>query len=154
MKNNYSILFNKFFFNYINMNYIIESIFVGIYTCFIYLLFSPFIKNFYLLLLVCGFFKHFLGSSFNIHKWYCNNGEACSKMLSQDQYYDANTIYLIRASIYEAIIFLLIGTILQFIIPKRLYLFFIMGIVLHIGSEYIGIHKNFCKTTCDIEKNL
>ena len=29
-----------------------------------------------------------------------------------------------------------------------------MGIVLHIGSEYIGIHKNFCKTTCDIEKNL
>ena len=78
------------------MNYIIESIFVGIYTCFMYLLFSPFIKNFYLLLLVCGFFKHFLGSSFGIHTWYCNNGEACLKILSQDQNYEANTIYLIR----------------------------------------------------------
>ena len=30
------------------MNYIIESIFVGIYACFIYLLFSPFITPFYI----------------------------------------------------------------------------------------------------------
>ena len=89
------------------MNYIIESIFVGIYTCFIYLLFSPFIKNFYILLLVCGFFKHLLGSSFGLWTWYCNNGEACLKVLSQDQKYESNTLYLIRESIYESIIFLI-----------------------------------------------
>ena len=135
------------------MNYIIESLLVGIYTCFIYLLFSPFIKNFYLLLLVCGFFKHFLGSSFGLWTWYCNNGEACSKVLSQDQYYEANTTYLIRESIYEAFIFLVTGTVLSFIIPKSLYLFLIMGIILHIISEHIGIHKKFCKTTCNIESN-
>lgn len=135
------------------MNYIIESIFVGVYICFIYLLFSPFIKNFYLLLLVCGFFKHFLGSSFGLWTWYCNNGEACLKVLSQDlakqKYYEANTNNLIHESIYEAFIFLLVGTCLRIIIPKSIYMFFIMGILLHIGSEHIGIHKKFCKTTCD-----
>jgi len=135
------------------MNYIIESIFVGIYTCFIYLLFSPFIKNFYLLLLVCGFFKHFLGSSFGLWTWYCNNGEACLKVLSQDQYYEANTLYLIRESIYEAFIFLLVGIIFtslqRFIMPKSIYMFLIMGIILHIGSEHIGIHKSFCRSRCD-----
>lgn len=131
------------------MNYIIESILVGIYTSFIYLLFSPFIKNFYILLLVCGFFKHFLGSSFGLWTWYCNNGEACLKVLSQDQNYEANTLYLIRESIYEAIIFLLVGIIISFLIPKGIYLLLIMGIILHIGSEYIGIHKSFCRNSCD-----
>lgn len=131
------------------MNYILEAIFVGIYTCFIYLLFSPFIKNFYLLLLVCGFFKHFLGSSFGLWTWYCNNGEACLKVLSQDQYYEANTLYLIRESIYEAFIFLLVGIILRFIMPKSIYIFLIIGIILHIWGEYIGIHKSFCRSRCN-----
>ena len=131
------------------MNYIIESLFVGVYTCFIYLLFSPFIKNFYLLLLVCGFFKHFLGSSFGLWTWYCNNGEACLRVLSQDQYYEANTLYLIRESIYESIIFLITGTIISFIIPKNIYSFLIMGILLHIWGEKSGIHKSFCRNSCD-----
>jgi len=131
------------------MNYIIESLLVGIYTSFIYLLFSPFIKNFYLLLLVCGFFKHFLGSSFGLWTWYCNNGEACLKVLSQDQYYEANTLYLIRESIYEAFIFLVTGSILTLILPKDIYMFLIMGILLHIVSEHIGVHKSFCRNSCD-----
>lgn len=131
------------------MNYIIESLLVGIYTCFIYLLFSPFIKNFYLLLLVCGFFKHFLGSSFGLWTWYCNNGEACVKVLSQDQYYEANTLNLIRESIYEAILFLIVGTILSFIIVKGTYLFLVMGVILHIAGEYTWTHNNFCMDTCD-----
>ena len=134
------------------MNYIIESIFVGMYVCIIYLLFSPFIKNFYILLLVCGFFKHFLGSSFELWTWYCNNGEACVKVLSQDQYYNANTLYLMRDSINESVIFLILGTLLRFIMPIGIYLFLIIGIILHILSEYIGVHKMFCKKTCDKEE--
>lgn len=116
---------------------------------FIYLLFSPFFKNFYLLLLVCGFFKHFFGSSFGLWTWYCNNGNACLKVLSQDQYYVSNTLYLLRESIYESFIFLVTGTILNFIIPRCIYLFLVMGIILHIVSENIGIHKNFCRNSCD-----
>ena len=131
------------------MNYLFESIFVGVYTSFIYLLFSPFIKNFYVLLLVCGFFKHFLGSIIGIWTWYCNNGDACIKVLRQEQKYKSNTLQLISESIYESFIFLIVGTILSFIVVKGIYLFFIMGIILHMMGEYSGIHKKFCRNTCD-----
>ena len=131
------------------MNYLIESIFVGVYTSFIYLLFSPFIKNFYMLLLVCGFFKHFLGSIIGIWTWYCNNGDACIKVLRQEQKYKSNTLQLISESIYEAFIFLIVGAMLSFVVKKRIYLFFIMGIILHMMGEYSGIHKKFCRNTCD-----
>lgn len=138
------------------MNYIIESMLVGIYICLIYLFFSKFIKNFYILLLVCGFFKHFLGSTFGIWTWYCNNGEACLKILNQDlakqNKYEANIQYLIPESIYEGLTFLITGTLLSITFPKGIYLFLIMGILLHIISEISLIHKYFCKKTCEIKK--
>ena len=132
------------------MNYIFESVLVGLYTCLIYMIFSPFIKNLYLLLLVVGFFKHFLGSGFGIHTWYCNNGEACLKVLSQDQNYSANTLYLIRESIYESLMFLFLGVILNYKLTN-LYLFFSIGVILHIISEKLGIHKTFCQKTCYVK---
>jgi len=135
------------------MNYIVESILVGVYTFLMYIVFSPFIKNFYVLLLVVGFMKHFLGSSIGLHTWYCNNGEACLKLLHEEfsrspNKYVANTIYLIRDSVYEAIIFIIIGTILSYKLTKG-YLFFTIGLLLHILSEKLLIHKSFCKKTCD-----
>lgn len=139
------------------MNYIIEAVFVGIYTCFIYLFFSQFIKNFNILLLVCGFFKHFLGWTFGLWTWYCNNGEACLKVLNNDlaeqNKYQANTLYLIPESIGEALLFLITGRILSFSIPKGIYLFLIMGIILHIISENLLIHEYFCRRTCEIKNN-
>ena len=134
------------------MNYIIEAILVGLYTCLIYILFSPFIKNFIVLLLVVGFFKHFLSSSLGIHTWYCNNGEACLKVLSQDQNYSANTLYLIRESFYESLAFLTMGLIFSPIIGN-MYLFFMIGVLLHIIAETLLIHKSFCKKTCDITES-
>lgn len=138
------------------MNYIIEAIFVGVYTCFIYLLFSPFIKNFYVLLLVCGFFKHLLGSSLGLWTWYCNNGESCLKVLNQDlakkNKYTANKLYLISESIIEGFYFLITGTILNSLIPKGIYLFLIMGIILHIIAEILLVHEYFCRKTCEITK--
>lgn len=133
------------------MNYIIESLLVGGYTWFIYMIFSVFIKNLYILLLVVGFFKHFLGSSLQIHSWYCNNGDACVKTLSQDQNYEANTVYLIRDSILESFLFLVLGFMLSLFVRINSILFIIIGIILHIISEKMLVHKYFCKTTCDIE---
>ena len=130
------------------MNYIFEAVLVGIYTCVIYLLVSPFIKNFFLLLLVVGFCKHFFGSSLGLWDWYCNNGSACVKILSQDQTYNANTLYLIRHSIYESIAFLIVGMIFRNILTN-IYLFFAIGTILHILAEKWNIHKIFCKNTCD-----
>lgn len=133
------------------MNYIIESILVGLYTGLIYMLFVPFIKNLYFLLLVVGFCKHFFGFIFGIHTWYCNNGEACKKVLNKNENYIANSLYLILDSIYESLIFLFLGSILSYKLTK-FYLFFTIGLILHISAEKMQVHKMFCKKTCNIIK--
>lgn len=130
------------------MHYIIESLLVGVYSVIIYLLFSRFIyKNLYVLLLVVGFFKHFLGSSLGIHTWYCNNGSACIK---DNNNKEATTVYLLRDSIYESLLYLFLGFILQGILTKS-YLFFAIGVLLHILAEKLMVHRNFCKKSCTKE---
>jgi hypothetical protein len=125
------------------MHYIIESILVGIYSVFIYLLFSRFIyKNLYVLLLVVGFFKHFLGSGLGLHDWYCRE---CTKHNKE-----ANTTYLLRDSIYEALMYLCLGFILQGILTN-MSLFFAIGVILHILAEKLLIHRNFCRRYCTKE---
>ena len=145
------------------MGYIFESLLVGAYTWFIYMLFSRLIENLYVLLLVVGFSKHFLGSSLGLHDWYCNNGEACIKVLSQIQNYEANTLHLIRDSILEALLFLIVGVILStcffcytFLKSIELtngILFFSIGVILHIVAEKLLIHKYFCKTACNVKES-
>ena len=105
-----------------------------------------------MLLLVVGFFKHFLGSSLQIHDWYCNTGEACLKVLSQDQTYEANTLHLLRDSLIESLLFLVVGVILSYKLTNSI-MFLVIGIILHILAEKLLVHKYFCKTTCDIEKS-
>ena len=134
------------------MNYIIESIFVGIYSAILYLFFSLFIgpsyKNLYFLLIIVGFSKHLLGSFLNIHTMYCNNGEACVKKLNQDTTYIASKSNLFRDSLLEAVSYLCLGFILQNIV-KNMYLFFTIGFFLHLLSETFLIHTYFCKTYCE-----
>ena len=127
------------------MHYIIESVLVGVYSIFIYLLFSRFIyKNLYVLLLVVGFFKHFLGSSLGLHDWYCNNGSACIKDKNNKE---ANTLYLLRDSIYESLLYLILGFILQHILTN-IALFFVIGVILHILAEKLMVHRDFCRESC------
>ena len=134
------------------MNYIIESIFVGIYSVILYLFFSRFItssyKNFYFLLIIVGFSKHLLGSLLNIHTIYCNNGEACVKTLNLDTTYIASKTNLLCDSVFEAFAYLCLGFILQNIV-KNIYLFFTIGFILHLLSEIFLIHTYFCKTYCE-----
>ena len=131
------------------MHYIIESVLFGVYSIFIYLLFSRFIyKNLYFLLLVVGFFKHFLGSSLGLHDWYCNNGSACTK--DNNYNYKANTVYLLRDSIYESLLYLVLGFILQHILTN-IALFFAIGVILHILAEKLMVHRDFCRESCTKE---
>jgi len=134
------------------MNYIIESIFVGFYSVIVYLFFSRFIyvshQNLYLLLLLVGFFKHFLGYILSIHTWYCNNGIACLKIPERNERYIATSTNLLRDSLLEAFAYLFLGFILQHIV-KNVYLFFMIGFILHILSEKLKIHTYFCVNYCN-----
>jgi hypothetical protein len=130
------------------MNYILEALFVGLYEMVLYFIFSQFISNFYVLLLVVGFCKHSLGKLLGIQTWYCNNGSACIKTLSQKQKYIANSIHFLRSSVGEAIAHLILGILLAKFLSK-VYLFFAIGVILHIAAESLGIHNNFCKESCE-----
>jgi O-antigen ligase len=130
------------------MDYIIESLLVGIYNVILYLFFSLFIKNLYILLLVVGFSKHFLGNILGIQTWYCNNGAQCLKSLPRGETYVANSIHLLRTSFGEAFAHLILGFILRDVLTK-IYLFFSIGVILHISAEQLGIHNTFCRQSCE-----
>lgn len=134
------------------MNYIIESLLVGIYTSIIYLIISPFIKNTYILLLVVGFLKHILGYYLNIHTWYCNYGDACIGQGYTNKLY-AISSNLVRDSFYDAFMFLIIGFLLLYKLTNKLILFFTIGVLIHIISEHLFVHKYFCQTICKESKN-
>ena len=150
------------------MYYLLEALLVGLYTFIVYLLFSVVIKNFYLLLLVVGFSKHLLGYFLGLHTWYCNYGEACISVRDRDNVSDngkkrtATSIHLLRDSLIESLMFLVLGTIIHNILTNSLtkfkgiyelpILFVSIGVMLHILAEKAIIHRQFCITNCKKEE--
>ena len=61
------------------MHYIFEAIFVGIYSSVIAIILSFVVYNYYYLLFLTGFIKHVGGYYLNIHTYYCNYGDACTR---------------------------------------------------------------------------
>jgi hypothetical protein len=144
------------------MNYLSESVLVGIYTLIIYIIiFTLFRKmisiekspEYFFFLL--GFMKHFLGDFIQLHTFFCNNGYSCKYYFN-----DSNILYRISKrkelvifteSILEGlffvfIYFLLFSTIKNFQI--NWFIIFCIGFSLHILFELIGIHRLFCKYRC------
>jgi hypothetical protein len=133
------------------MYYIIEALLVGTYSTLLYLLYSPIdniFNNIYITLLVVGFFKHYLSYYIGLHTFYCRYGEACKKY---NLYIAKNNRFLLYESIFEAISYLLVGSIIyQCITNNKLYIFFSIGFILHIVFEYLQVHNRFCKERCSL----
>lgn len=133
------------------MNYIVEALFVGIYSTSIYLICSPFlINNIYIDLLVVGFLKHYLSYYIGLHSLYCKYGEACNKYNNMFTTKNSNK-YLLKESIGEALLYLLLGSTLYYFIGNNfIYIFFLTGFILHILFEKLEIHSIFCRERCSI----
>ena len=133
------------------MNYFVESVFVGIYRVFIFTIISYFFENTYVSLFIVGFAKHFFGNFLNIHNFYCNYGYSCylHNDCKNGKCLDNNKHLFLR-SLFEGFLYLIVGSALiemPFTL-KNIYLYFLIGVMLHLGSEWLGIHKYFCKTYC------
>jgi hypothetical protein len=128
------------------MNYLLESFFVGIYCCIIYLglSYTDMTNHTYLMLFIVGFMKHFFGYFLKIHDYYCQYGCGSNKKRSAKR----NVIILAGESILEGIVFIILGCLLSFFIKSKILLYFILGSVLHIISEKIGLHAYFCNERC------
>lgn len=129
------------------MNYIIEAIFVGIYSSIIRTilvwLFNP---SLYTLLFVTGLFKHFIGNLSGIHNYYCKYG--CKR--NDNAIYTVSTppTQLLIESIVEGFAFLLFGLLLYRLFKHTMVNVFLTGVSLHIISEFLGVHELFCEINC------
>jgi hypothetical protein len=139
------------------MHYIIESIFVALYSFSVAFLLSPILHNYTFLLFFTGFFKHFFGYMLGIHAYYCKHGYLCNKIkykqLLNTQILNiqktSNQLFqLIGESIIEGIIFVVFGKIISIFIRYKLFAIFIIGFILHILAEIVGIHSYFCSHRC------
>ena len=115
------------------VNYIIESIAVGLYSLFIFYILSQTTTmntttKATILLFTTGFVKHLLGNILQIHDYYCNNGAACFFLqLSENQpiphikYISQNTTaMLIIECIIEGIIFVILYNMILYIFNQQL----------------------------------
>ena len=157
------------------VNYIIESIAVGLYSLFIFYILSQTTTinsktKATIILFTTGFMKHLLGNVLQIHDYYCNNGAACLQLREKQtnppiKYITQNkTAMLIIECIIEGIIFVILYNMILYIFNQQyvkqtqtthgtktrnnMTIVFLIGFIMHILSEKIGIHTYFCKTRC------
>ena len=119
------------------MNYIYESIIVGIYSCIIYALISPILYKVHLILLffVVGFIKHLLGYYLSLHEYYCKYKFNLVKKYNKS---------IIIESILEGSLFIIFGYTISMYLKNKLLIVFIIGTLLHIIFEISGTHIKFC----------
>lgn len=141
-KSNNSILDNN---SKVTKKLLLESLFVGVYSCAIYFFVSYILSGFTWSLFVVGFLKHFLGHYLKIQDYYCNSCVKNSKS-------QVTTRDLFIESILEGGVFVILGLLLKFFITNRFLLVFLLGFLLHIFAEFVGVHRYFCKNRCVVQR--
>ncbi len=133
------------------MHYILEALFVGVYTCILYLVIP--IRDTQTALFIIGFVKHYLGYWLNIHNYYCNNGYSCKG--NYPSKYKLTQIELMLESSIEGMLFLLLGNILFILLnnKNKITVYFTIGVLLHLLFEWFGIHRNICVYRCKREES-
>ena len=125
------------------MNYILEALIIGLYSLTVYIPINLVSKDLYTKFFFTGFFKHFLGYFIGIHNLYCRFHELELKKVK--------LLTLFLESILEGFVFLIFGIFLTKMLheSKTISLaIFIIGFVLHIVLEMLGIHNSFLHNKC------
>jgi len=105
---------------------LLESLFVGAYCA----LLSCFVNHPFLF----GFTKHALGYLMGLHALFCKERQrGNSALVSWSQ--------IIKESVLEG--FVVMG--MCVLLGRKMLSYFIVGVVLHLGSEYLKLHENFLK---------
>lgn len=146
------------------MKYLWEATAVGIYSGILYNivveLFSAALSimhepiDFLVLLFIVGFAKHSLGFFLRIHSAFCNYGDACQRSVQDAEYIATSWTLrwharLFYESILEGLVFMIAGYLLSMFTKDRLAIVVFVGFSLHLGAEYMGIHKYFCRERCE-----
>ena len=137
------------------MYFILEALFVGLYSAFIFNILFFIIKNKYILLFTLGFVKHFLSYYLGIQTFFCNHGYQCKKVLANNTgvkniRYVATDDNLFIESLLEGLWFLVAGAAVFMVIGKAkpYIVMFVIGTLTHLIVEKMEIHKYFCRHNC------
>jgi hypothetical protein len=120
---------------------LLESVFVGFYSLLMSILilnlfnFSMTINTF-----IIGFLKHFISGLFGLQQYYCSRYIKCDEFALKN---------LLFESIGEGLLYVIAHFVIsRFIVVNEYLSFFIIGMLLHISFEGLGIHSSFCKSHC------
>jgi len=120
---------------------LLESVFVGFYSLLMSILILNLFKYSILLnTFIIGFLKHFISGLFGLQQYYCSRYIKCDEFALKN---------LLFESIGEGVLYVILHLVISKIMVINEYLsFFIMGMLLHISFEGLGIHSSFCKSHC------
>jgi hypothetical protein len=126
------------------MYYVLEAIFIGIFSLIIYFslitIYKP-IKGlpFLVLLFILGILKHLVGYIIGLQTAYCKKYKSPS----------ANAGFpLIFDNLLEGFLFIILGSFLSIIIKKKYIIIFLIGFLLHIIFEFAELHNYFINKRC------
>lgn len=119
------------------INIIYETIVVGLYSAFVFMICNLFPTDIYTTLFITGFFKHFFGYFSGLHSFYCDSKIKGSKS-------DISLIDLTFQSIGEGILFICLG---KCIGHSFLHILFI-GVFLHLLFEILRLHDIYIRNYC------
>lgn len=132
---------------------IIEAFIIGCFFLILYLFFSLILDNFIIAFFLAGFFKHYLGYLLGIQTFYCNYyHNNYHNNYHNDDYYISQPHNIYLESIMEGLIFAYLALLFTKIISNNYILAFIIGFIVHIIADYIGLHALFFKYNCIIKK--
>jgi len=120
------------------MNYILEAFIIGCYSLLLSLPLRIIIKDNNILFFLTGFLKHFLGHFIGIHSIYCEMNHMRLNKVKISK--------LLQESILEGFLYVIGGNLIFKYFNAGS--FFIIGFILHIIFEIIGIHHSFLNDNC------
>ena len=118
----------------------LEAIFIGGYTLIVFLILTCIIGDvpIYVIFFLLGCIKHYSGYIVGLHDRFCRG---CCK----DKRSIPPTAFEI---VGEGLIILVIELLLHCIFSNIYLNVFVLGALLHMGFEFFGLHRRFCKTHC------
>lgn len=126
---------------------IFEAFLVGFYVLLLVFLFRLIIKtDLYIELFIIGFFKHFFSYYAGFQSYYCK--------IYKNKNYEVKSSNIIIECLFEGLAFIYFGYLLKLFLNPNDYSFaFILGFIIHIISEFYGIHKLFLIYNCHLRLN-
>lgn len=119
-----------------------ESIFIGLYSLVLYTILTSILTinyPFAYVLFILGVAKHFLGYFGGLQSYYCQLYKTDQSVASVPTALDL---------IIEGFLYIGIGIGLLYIVKNKYIIAFLTGVVLHLGLEFVGLHKYFLRTKC------